>query len=151
MIFLAKFRPYTWLRIMPVFLFSLGKLMAAKYHALCAKFSHERVSESHVLENDSRQREDCFWLPGCDSVQPVRELLTFRTNLLSQYFTLYKEEGSSTEASENVYHYIWTFQHLKMRPLGCRNVRYQPFRDASASSRRTESSGAQLRDPTHCT
>ena len=42
MTFLAKFRPYTWLRIMSVSLFSLGKLMAVKYHALCAKFSHER-------------------------------------------------------------------------------------------------------------
>jgi len=53
MIFLCKFRPYTWLRIMSVSLFSLGKLMAAKYHALCTKFPHER----DLWKSRSRERQ----------------------------------------------------------------------------------------------
>jgi hypothetical protein len=96
--------------------------MATRYHALLAdvqSFRTRVISECHVPEKDSGQPENCFRLPGCDSVQSVRELLTFRTNLLSQYITLKNEECSFTEASVNVYHYLWTFRHLKMRPLGC--------------------------------
>jgi hypothetical protein len=81
-------------------------------------------------------------------VTPFSLWVTFRTNLISQYFTLRMAAWSFTEASANLYHYSWTFKTLKIRPLVCRNVGYQPSSDAASSPRRTETSTALLWDHT---
>lgn len=92
MIFPSKFRPSTWLRIMSVFLFSLGKLIAVKYHVLCAKFSHER----YLWKSRSRERQWSTWRLLLTSWMSLRTVCSWHINIsgkLTVWIFYAEEEG----------------------------------------------------------
>jgi hypothetical protein len=78
---------------MSVFLFSLGKLMAAKYHVLCAKISHER----YLWKSRSRERQWSTWRLLLTSWLSLRTVCSWVINISDKltFSIFYAEEGGT--------------------------------------------------------